>query len=250
MKISAVVLTKNEEEKLQNCLKSLDFCDEIIVVDDNSNDKTLEIAKKHNAKVYKRLLNNNFADQRNFGMSKAKNDWIFFVDADEVVSEKLQKEVLGLVKCDVTSGYYIRRCDVFWNKEIKRGELNNAFNNGFLRLVKKGSGQWFGSVHEVFFIANGKIGKSKNYLLHYPHDDLSDFIKKINFYSTIRANELFENGKSTNFFDIMFVPFFKFIYTYFIQLGFLDGAEGFVYSFLMTFHSFLVRSKLYLLKNK
>ena len=252
MKISGVVLTKNEERNIERCLKSLDFCDEIIIVDDYSTDKTVEIIKqfivgnKNLCSLHKRKLNNNFAQQRNFGLSKASNEWVLFIDADEVVTDELKFEIRHS-KFEKDS-YFIRRRDYFWSQELKYGEIKKVREQGIVRLVKKNSGNWQGSVHEVFYTAKN-IGQLNGFLNHYPHQTIKEFINDVNNYSTIRAEELFNKGFKTNAFEIVFFPFGKFIYNYFINLGFLDGAAGFTYAFMMSFHSFLVRAKLYQLIN-
>jgi len=256
MKISAIVLTKNEEKNIERCLKSLDFCNEIIVVDDYSGDKTVEIVHKVNVgvghdrpvyKIFKRQLEKDFAQQRNFGLSKVTNDWVLFIDADEEISENLKLKIRNL-KFNFDA-YYFKRQDIFWGKTLKYGEIRKARNQGIVRLVKKNSGTWMGMVHEVFHTAN-KVGQINGFLNHYPHPTLKEFINDINYYSSIRAEELFNRGVKTNIFEIIFFPFGKFIYNYFLNFGFLDGPAGFTYAFMMSFHSFLVRAKLYQLTNK
>ncbi len=255
MKLSAVVLTKNEEKNIERCLKSLDFCDEIIIVDDYSTDKTIEIINnvwnKNFCSVHKRKLNNDFAAQRNFGLNKTSNEWILFVDADEEVSEELKKEIVSLFHGFIVkeNTFRIKRRDYFWNQELKFGEIKKVRNQGIVRLVKKNSGTWMGTVHEVFHTAN-EVGQLNGYLNHYPHPTLKEFINDINYYSSIRAEELFNRQTKTNIFKIIFFPFGKFIYNYFLNFGFLDGPAGFTYAFMMSFHSFLVKSKLYQLTNK
>jgi len=246
--LSAVVITRNEKKNLDACLKSLRFCDEIVIIDDYSSDDTLKIAKKHRAKIYQRKLNSDFAGQRNFGQLKANGQWILFIDADERVSESLEKEIKQAVRENI-DGYYIKRRDFFWGKQLKYGETKKIRNKGLLRLVKKSSGIWMGNVHEVFHTACN-TGTLSSYLDHYPHQKLSDFIESVNYYSSLRARELYLSGKKTTVIEIVFVPFFKFIFNFFFNLGFLDGAQGFVYAFMMSFHSFLVRSKLYQYKNE
>ena len=261
MKISAIVLTKNEEKNIERCLKSLDFCDEIIVVDDYSTDKTLEKIQKlevksqnlkSKVKIFKRQLEKDFAQQRNFGLSKVSNEWILFVDADEEVTQELKNEINRLdprLHGDDINAYFIKRRDYFWNKELKYGEVKKVREKGIVRLVKKDSGKWMGSVHEVFHTAKN-IGRLNGFLNHYPHPTLKEFINDINYYSSIRAEELFNRGVKTNIFEIIFFPFGKFIYNYFLNFGFLDGPAGFTYAFMMSFHSFLVRAKLYQLTRK
>ena len=106
-----------------------------------------------------------------------------------------------------------------------------------------------GNVHEVFYTAKN-TSRLNNFMNHYPHPTLKEFIADINRYTDIRAQELYNRGAKTNTFQIIFFPFFKFIYNYFINLGFLDGLAGFTYAFMMSFHSFLVKAKLYQLTRK
>ncbi|KKP65996.1 MAG: Glycosyl transferase family 2 [Candidatus Roizmanbacteria bacterium GW2011_GWA2_35_19] len=247
MNISAVVLTRNEVKNIKKCLDSLDFCEEIIIIDDFSTDKTTEIIQnlKSKVKIYSRKLGGDFAAQRNFGLSKAKSDWILFLDADEEITPELKKEIANNIKSEnSTEAFFLKRRDYFWGRELRHGELAKVTSKGLIRLVKKDSGKWMGNVHEVFHTARN-CKTLNGHINHYPHPTLSEFIKDINKYSTLRAHELQRRGYETNLFKIVFMPIIKFIFNYFIMLGFLDGAAGFTYSFMMSFHSFLVRSKLY-----
>ncbi|MDO8610670.1 MAG: glycosyltransferase family 2 protein [bacterium] len=243
-KLTVVILTRNEEKRIKNTIKSLAFCNEIIVVDDESTDKTCDIAKKGKALIFIRPLKNDFANQRNFALEKASNEWVLFIDADEEVSKELQKEIVDSIQKTEASSYALKRRDFWMNKELKYGETRKTREQGIVRLVKKDSGIWMGNVHEVFHTAKS-VSILHNYLNHYPHPTVAEFIQDVNFYSTLRAKELFNNSKKTNIFEIITYPFFKFVLTYFIYLGLLDGVPGFTYSFFMSFHSFLVRSKLY-----
>lgn len=251
MKISAVILTKNEEKNLERCLRSIDFCDEIILIDDFSSDQTIKIANKFNAKVYERHLNNDFSNQRQFAFSKAGGEWILFVDADEEVTPELKKDIKYILSHgnEEIVAYYIKRRDIWWGRELKFGETQKVRNIGLIRLIKKNHGQWYGIVHETFKTEEATSCLS-GFLNHYPHPALSDFINDVNRYSSLRAKELYDQGKKTNVCQIIFYPFFKFILNYIVYLGFLDGSPGFAYAFMMSFHSFLVRVKLYQLTHK
>jgi len=255
MKISAVVLTKNEENNIERCLKSIGFCDEIIIIDDDSVDKTINIiqnlkfkVQNYNSKlkIFQRNLNNDFSGQRNFGMEKATGNWILFVDADEEVTREHKFEIrstIWRIKFE-KNAYYIKRRDFWWGKELKYGETRKLRDLGIIRLVRKKSGKWTGKVHEIFK-PSVSVGLLKSFLNHYPHPSLQDFIGKINYYSSLRAKELYQSGKKPCLCETIFNPFFKFCLNYFIYLGFLDGVPGFAYAFLMSFHSFLVRAKLF-----
>lgn len=241
--LTGVVLTRNEEANLATCLDSLKFCDEIMVVDDNSTDKTLEIAKKHHATVVQHPLNEDFAAQRNFALAQIKSGWILFVDADEIVSPELILEIKRrLLKGDSFTGFFIPRVDYLWEKRLDHGDTKTSL----LRLAHRGAGKWQGKVHETWKI-EGNVDNLKNYLIHYPHPTITDFLRHINSYSTIRASELHSSRYKTDIFEIFLYPIGKFLYLYFYRLGLLDGTHGFISAMMMAFYSFLVRGKLYLL---
>ncbi|HSD98451.1 MAG TPA: glycosyltransferase family 2 protein [Patescibacteria group bacterium] len=244
MSISAVVLTKNEERNIESCLKDLEFCDEIIVIDDNSTDATVELARKNGARVIVHSLENSFALQRNFGLEKAREEWVLFVDADERVSEKLKNEILEKIQNNKYVGFFLKREDVMWRKVLRHGEQGKI---QLLRLAKKENGKWKGKVHEMWDI-HGSVQTLDNALRHHPHPTIAEFLQEINFYSTLRSQELFENGKHANLIDILIYPKVKFIQDYFWKMGFLDGIQGFLAAILMSFHSFLVRGKLWQLQ--
>lgn len=243
MNISVVILTKNNQNTLERALKSVSFAKEILLIDDNSTDNTLNLAKKYGARVIKRKLNNDFSQQRNFGLKNAKEDWILFIDSDEELSDELIKEI-KINNNQKYEAFYIKRRDIFWSRVLKHGDLKSAYSKGILRLIKKSSGNWKGLVHEQF-ITKKPIGIFKGYINHYSHTSVKEFINDINHYSTLRAKELHKKGIRTNIFQLFIIPIVKFKMNYIIKLGFLDGVPGFIYSFMMSFHSFLVRAKLY-----
>ncbi len=254
MKLSVVILTKNYGETIQKTLDSVEFADEVVIVEDplfshlrggNSAESPPQRCKIP-IEIFQRRLNNNFAEQRNFGMEKARGEWILFVDCDEVVTKELTEEIRRVIQKNNLNMfvYYIKRRDFWKGRELKFGEVETARSQGFIRLVKKGSGLWKGAVHERF-VTQKNTGVFKNFINHYPHQTIKEFLKEINFYSSLRAKELIAAGKRVSVFEIILYPFFKFVYTYFFKLGFLDAEAGFIYAFFMSFHSFLVRAKLY-----
>lgn len=245
MSVSSIIICKNEEKNIEACLETLKWCDEIIVIDDNSEDKTTVIAKKMKAKIFYHALENDFAQQRNYGLSVAEGDWVLFVDADERVAPMLKLEIVQLVNNPKQKydGFLIKRKDYIWGKELKYGETSNV---KLLRLAKRNLGLWSGKIHETWKI-KGNIGKLKHSLIHFPHPSISGFLKEINFYTDLRSKELNEKSKSSNFLSIIIYPVGKFFLNYFIKKGFLDGIPGLLFATLMSFHSFLVRGKLWLM---
>lgn len=242
--ISAVILTKNEEKNIEECIKGLSWCDDIVVVDDNSTDRTVLIAKKFGVNIFINSLDNDFSKQRNFGLSKTKNDWVLFIDADERVSDSLAYEISNNVNNFLQyTAFALKRIDFIWGKKLKHGETGNI---KIIRLVKKNYGKWEGLVHEKWK-TSGQIGKLNNSLLHYPHRPVNEFLQEINFYTDLRAKELFEKSIHVYWPSIILYPSGKFLLNYFLKLGFFDGIPGLIMTIIMSFHSFLVRGKLWLL---
>lgn len=242
--LSVVILTKNEGNNIERCIKSLSFCDEIIVVDDFSIDKTIEIAKKLGAKVFQRALNNDFSSQRNFGLEKVKGEWVLFIDADEEVSKELSAEILEKTKTKYFDGYYLKRKDIAFGKELKYGETASI---KLLRLGRKEKGLWKRPVHEVWKIKS-PVDTLKNSLNHYSHQNILDSLRKINYYSGIEAD--FRQNEKSGYFKILFYPCAKFFKNFILLKGFLDGMPGFLIACLMSAHSFLVRVKIWEKKNR
>ncbi|MCH7641055.1 glycosyltransferase family 2 protein [Patescibacteria group bacterium] len=244
MKISVVILTKNEEKNIAECIDSVGFVDEIIVIDDYSSDKTAEVGEELGGIVYKRKLNSDFAAQRNYGLKKSNGDWILFVDADERISRALASEIIQTINNPTLEfdGFYLRRVDSMWGRKLNYGEFGGV---KLLRLARKDSGNWVRRVHEVWRV-EGNTYNLSNPILHYPHPTVRDFVRHINSYSTLHAQANKEEGKKSNLLKIMFWPPGKFFYNYFFKLGFLDGLSGFVSAIIMSFSSYLAWGKLWL----
>lgn len=246
-KISLLVLCKNESENLKkwgSWIHQIDTINEIILVDDESTDDSLEIVKKLETKdltvkTYTKKLNNDFSEQRRFALSNCSNDYIFWLDPDESPSSEL---IIFLNNFDFRhDNYSFKRQDIFIGHELHHGE---TASNYFVRLFNKKDGQFIGKVHEVWQPNSPTIKTNLN-IIHQSHRDLTSFFNKINFYSTVRAQELFEQKVNTNLFLILLYPKVKFIQNYFFRLGFLDGTAGIILALGMSFHSFLVRAKLW-----
>ncbi len=250
--ISAIILTRNEEKNIEECINSLLWCNEIIIIDDYSEDETVKRFKNKKIIIFERKLNGNFSEQRNFGLEKAKSNWVLFVDADERISEALVSEIRSKIHPDPigtkseTQGYYIKRKDYFLGRFLHYGETGNI---RLLRLAKKDSGTWKGIVHETWNI-KGRTETLHNPIIHYPHHSISSFLSRINYYTDILAHTWQREGRKIHFWSIVLYPKGKFIQNYIFRFGFLDGVPGLIMSIMMSFHSFAARGKFWLLQNK
>lgn len=250
--ITLLLLTHNEQDIITNNFSWLDKCpsiNEIIVIDDLSTDKTTEFVKKLQSKnrqvtVFSRGLDGNFSAQRQFGISKSSNEWIFWLDPDEIPSDQLI-EYINHIDTNKYYNFAFKRHDIFLGQELKHGETSSQY---FLRLFHKKHGHFSGSVHEIWSSKKPALC-SQTHITHLSHTTLKNFFQKINFYSSIRAQELHQQHISTNLFQIIFYPKAKFLLNYIFRLGFLDGTPGVILALGMSFHSFLVRAKLWHLSN-
>lgn len=246
MNITGVVLAKDEEENIKDCVGNLSFCDEVIVIDDASQDATTEIAKNMGAKVFSRDKKGSFASQRNFALSKATGRWVLFIDADERLSDDLISEIKAISKDKENNvmGYYVERMDCMWGKVLKHGETGNT---RLLRFARRKAGKWKREVHETWNVV-GRVKELKNPLIHFPHPTLFSFIISINEFSDLHAKANRKEGKRASLTKIIFWPPMKFMKNYIINLGILDGTEGFVVAMMMSLHSFLSWSKLWMMQ--
>lgn len=251
--LTAIVLTKNAQSTIKTCLESIRFCNEIIIIDDLSTDKTIQtiksFSKTHkNVKIFEKSLTNDFSAQRNFGLEQASSDWVLYVDSDEVVSESLSTEIISTIYHvpNPHNGYYIQRIDEMWGKRLLHGENGNTY---ILRLAKKDKGKWSGKVHETWEI-QGKTTQLKFPLYHFPHPTITEFLQEINFYTTLRSQELYEKKVPVSGWSILLHTKGKFWQDYLLKQGYLDGIEGFIFALFMSMHAFLVRGKLWLLYKK
>ena len=234
--ISSVILTKNEASNIASAIDSASFSNEVIVVDDYSTEATAEIARKLGAKIFKRRLAGDFASQRNFGLSKAKGDWVFFLDADETVTPRLRREIIKSTNLKIFkySGYWIRRKNLFLGKVVGEDKV--------LRLAKKDAGRWERIVHEEWKV-KGRVGTLKGYLVHDTAVSLREAISKTNYYSSLHATANIEEGKRSSLFRIIFFPAGKLLEN-------LAYGKGFTFALLHSLHSFLAWSKQWLLQQK
>jgi glycosyltransferase involved in cell wall biosynthesis len=245
--LSVIVITLNEENNIKECLELLTWTDEIIVIDSNSKDKTVELAKKFTDRIYL-VDERSFAFKRNLGIEKATKDWILWIDADERVTDGLKEEIRNAIKNNSgkVDAYLINRKSFFINKFIKHCGWYPDYS---IRLFKKSTGLKFNTarVHEELSY-KGRTAKLKAKLLHFTDLTFEQYLKKLNSYTTSSSLDLFDLGKKAGLIDIIFRPAFAFLKMYFLKLGFLDGFIGLVLCSLSSIHVLMKYSKLYFLK--
>ena len=243
--ISATIITLNEEKNIKKVLENLkDLADEIIVVDSESADKTVTIAKNLGAKVFTRKFDN-FAYQKNYAVSKTTGDWVLSVDADEEISSNLSQEIKFAVKNKEFSGFLIPRRNFILGAEIKHSWWSP---DEHVWLFKKNFGRWEGEVHEEVKVL-GKIGKLKNAKLHFQENNVSNFLESNEFYSTLLANSLLKKGVRFSIIHLLWDPILEFLIRFIYKLGFLDGIRGFILSYIMAIYKIMVWIKIYELQN-
>lgn len=240
--LAAVIITKNEERNIARCLQSLDFCDEIIVVDAESVDRTCEIARTFNAQVSVRPFTN-FSDQRNFALGKASAHWILSIDADEEVSPELRREIEEWRgRTSEEAAYYIARKTFHFNRWIRYG---GWYPNRLVRLFDKSRGEWRGDELHEYWYSRGKVGALQADLLHYSFQDLADQVERNNRYSSLGALKLYREKKAFSLLRMTVKSCSKFVETYFLKLGFLDGYPGLIISVSAAYSVFLKWAKLW-----
>lgn len=244
VKISAVIITFNEERNIGRCLDSLnEVGDEIVVVDSFSTDKTEEICNNKGA----RFIQNPFKghiEQKNYAVSRANHDYILSLDADEALSEELKKSILHVKKNWNYDRYSFNRLTNYCGKWIG---YCGWYPDKKLKLWDRRKGSWGGvnSHDKVIMDKNSSVNHLHGDLLHYSYYTIRQHISQINSFSNIAAQEAYKKGKKSNFvLDILLNPLFTFVKKYFIKLGILDGYYGFVISINSAFGKFLKYIKL------
>lgn len=247
MSISVIIIAKNEADNLKLSLPKLHWCNDIILVNDNSNDQTVEVATQFGCKIFNRTFDG-FGTQKQFAVEQTMHNWVLNIDADEVLSDELVQEILAIdFNKPNTVGYTIPIRHVFLGKIFLHGKESN-FNH--LRLFNKLSGNFDDAkVHEKVQL-NGPIEALKNVVLHYSYKDLKHYFDKFNQYTSIGALKLKEKGKSRSlFFSVTSFPFY-FIKHYFIYGNFMNGREGFIWSYLSAWYHVVKYLKLHELNSK
>lgn len=245
-KISAVIITKNEESNIERCLKSLHWVDEIVVVDSGSTDITLEICKRYNCTIVETEWLG-YGKTKQLAVNSAANSWVLSIDADEEVSINSIQAIKDSIEDHEYTGYKVQIKSFYLGRMINHSGWGNEFK---LRIFNKKAGNYNDSeIHETV-ILKGEKAKLDVVFFHHTYPTLEKHLEKVNRYSSLQAKELFEMGKS---YSILLIPIFvlnKFLSMYILKLGFWDGKEGFVLAYISAFGVFLKYTKLWKLNKK
>ena len=251
--LSVVVIAKNEENRIKDCLDSVaGFADEIIVVDDESTDDTRSIVLKYTDKIFTRHMELE-GKQRNFGASKARNSWIMILDCDERMTDELKAEIAVALKegDPKIAAYWAPQINYFGDVQLNHG----GWSNPHIRLYNKDHVKWseadFDVIHPGLKFAEGyKGGNLKCKSIHYSFSSVENFIAKINRYSTLEATKWYLDGRKMSFGKAMWRSWDRFFRRFVAKKGYKDGYYGFVAAVLSGFHEFAAYSKYREMKEK
>jgi glycosyltransferase involved in cell wall biosynthesis len=236
------VITLNEEARLRACLESVAWADEIVVVDAESEDKTIQIAREFTEQVVVRPWPG-FATQKNFGLDLARGDWILSLDADEEVSPELREEIARILADPAAGdGYALPRKNIYWGRWVRHGGLypdwqTRLFRRGRARFVER-------DVHESVRVA-GRVGRLRGALLHRSYRDMADFLARADRYSTLAAQEWVRSGRPARARDLVLRPVGRFLGMYVLRLGCLDGWRGLLLATLYAYYVGMRAAKIF-----
>ena len=243
MKLTVTVITYNEADHIQHALESVAWADEIIVVDSGSTDATVDLARPLATRVIVRGWPG-YSEQKNFAADCASNDWVLSLDADERVTPELATEIRALLSREPQArGYRIRRMSRYLGRWIR---TTDWFPDYQLRLYDRRAGRWNGvRIHESFRLTEGAPVGLQGELHHYAYRDISHHLKKIDHYTTLLAEQMYEQGRRTNLVSMAIHPWFAFLRNYVLRRGITDGTPGFIISILNAYYVFLKLAKLW-----
>jgi glycosyltransferase involved in cell wall biosynthesis len=240
VKISATIITYNEERNLPRAIESLRCADEILVLDSGSNDRTVEIAQKLGARVLEGPWPG-YANQKNLAAEQASYDWILSIDADEFVSEALEGEILNIKKNRPEfDAYTMPRMAQYLGRWIHH---SGWYPDRKVRLYNRAKAEWVGAfVHESVKV-HGRVGHLQSNLLHFTCNSLSEHLKTMDRYTTLAAEQLLATGEKVTWGRLILQPPWTFFQTYVLKLGFLDGLEGLAIANMAALYNFVKYAK-------
>lgn len=233
MKLSVIVVTKNEEHVIGNCLRSVVWADEKILVDDYSSDRTSAIAKKYGSRVILRNLDT-VGKQKQFALEKATGDWILQLDADEIISPALRKEIEQVLDRPKYDAY-----NFYFHQYFLGKPLVPSLHGGHPRLFRRGHGRFSEDAYHVGPYVDVPVGQMKHPILHYSYQSISQMVHKFNKYTDADAKALYDAGFRTTWFRILAGPAYTFLYRQWKEKDFLCGTRGIILSTLFSIHTLM-----------
>lgn len=244
MKISASIIVRNEEENVAALCETVAWADEIVIVDSDSIDRTVEIARKYTEKVFNREFRG-YRDKHEFADSRTTGDWIFWIDADERVTPELRDAIEALRSRDpetLPDGFRIARSTQYLGRWIRHSGWYPDYQ---MRLYRKEASYWDGVAPHETARVKGRIETLPGEFLHYTKRDLSDHHRVLEEYATLGAEHLFKLGKRVRGVDLFVLPLASFIRTYLVKQGFRDGVQGLIIAMFTAYSVFLKYAKVW-----
>jgi len=240
MKISAAIITYNEERNIARALESLRCCDEIVVVDSGSTDRTVELATKLGARVLD-MAWRGYAGQKNYASECCQYDWVLSLDADEALSEMLEAEIWQIKKNGPEfDAYTMPRLAQYLGRWILH---SGWYPDRKVRLFDRHRAKWVGNYVHESVVVEGRIGHLKSNILHFTCNSLSEHLKTMDRYTTLAAEQLVSQKAQISWSDLALDPSWTFFQTYVLKRGFLDGFEGLAIAYMAALYNFLKYAK-------
>lgn len=241
-KLTVLIPTFNEEDRLRDCLTSIQWADEILVVDSFSTDKTLDIAQEFGAKIVQHDYQSH-ASQLNWAIPQCRNEWILLLDADERVSDRLRNSIQeSLQNIPDRFTYFVKRTNLFFGHELRHGGWGRDW---IIRFFHRDHGRIQEYGYHGDIITDSPSGTLHGEIIHLTYRTLDDYFRKFHLYTDEGARLLFQKKRRASWVDLFLRPFWRFFFSYIIRLGFLDGIPGLIVSMLSTFYSFTKYLKLW-----
>ncbi len=247
-RLSGCIIAMDEEDRIADCLASLDFCDEIVVVDSHSKDRTREIAASRGARVIERDWPGHVA-QKEFAIRAASHEWVLCVDADERISAPLRAEILALRDAGFPgcAGWRFPRLSSYLGRWMRHG---GWYPDRQLRLFDRRRGRWGGNNPHDKVLLDGPLGTLRGDLLHHPYRSFAEHLRTIDKYTTIMAEGLHQRGKRAHLGHLVVGPCARFVRFYVLHMGFLEGWRGLLQAYLAAHYGRLKYAKLLVLQNQ
>lgn len=242
-KLSAYIITYNEEERIRDCLESVKWADEIVVLDSFSADRTVEICREYTDKIYQHRFAG-FGDLRNTAISHTSNNWILSVDADERVTEELREEISEKLKTGpAADAYFVPRINYFLGHRVKHCGWYPDYRQP--QFFHKDRMKYTDQLVHEGFILSGRVSYLKGHVIQHPFLNLDHFFRKMERYSTLRAEDMFRKGKRFKIHNMFTSPLSMFFKMYVLKCGFLDGRVGLILSVLYAYYTLIKYLKLW-----